>query len=147
MKLNKHFIATLALGAIALSMTASRAAADQIYKGSFTLPVEAYWGSTLLQPGEYTITMDSDTARASLIYLRGEGLHITLLAGPVTPHASERSLLRLEDDNGAYVVRQLQAGSLGKIFGFGIPKVVRARENRAATGTPVSVPVAANGGF
>jgi hypothetical protein len=144
MKLHKHFILTLALAAMVLGVSASRAAAAEIYKGTFTLPVEAYWGATLLHPGEYAISMDSDYSRCSLVYLRGENVQAAILTGSVTlENASEHSRLKLEQVNGTYVVRELKAGTLGKDYRFGVPKSVRRQTERASTGAPVNIPVAA----
>jgi hypothetical protein len=147
MKLHKHFILTLALAATALGVTASRAAAAEMYKATFNLPVEAYWGSTLMHPGEYSISMEWDYAGSSLVYLRGENVHAVILTGSVNLEtASENSHLTLEEVNGAYVVRELKAGSLGKDFRFGVSKAVRRQTDRASNGAPMNVPVAAGGG-
>ena len=147
MRLHKHFILTVALGAMALGVTASRAAAAEVYKGSFTLPVDAYWGSTLLHPGDYSISMDWDYTRTSLVYLRGEDVHAVILTGAInTENPSGHSHLTLEDVNGTYVVRELKAGALGKDFKFGVSKVVRRQTEHASTGAPVNIPVAAGGG-
>jgi hypothetical protein len=147
MKLQKHFILTLALAATVLGVTTSRAIAAEVFKGTFTLPVEAYWASTLLQPGQYSISLDSDYARNSLIHLRGENMQTMILTGSVTlEDTSERNNLKLEDVNGTYVVRELKAGGLGKDFRFGVSKVVRRQTDRASVGAPVNLAVAVGGG-
>jgi hypothetical protein len=147
MKLHKHFILTLALAATVLGVTASHATAAEIYKGTFNMPVEAYWGGTLLHPGEYTISMEWDYAGSSLVYLRGEDVHAVILTGSVNlENASDRSRLTLEDVNGTYVVRELRAGSLGKDFRFGVSKAARRQTDRASNGAPMNVPVIAGGG-
>jgi hypothetical protein len=144
MKLHKQFILTLALAAMALGVTTSRASAADVYKGTFTLPVEAYWSSTLLHPGEYTISMDMSYGRNSLIHLRGENMQTMILTGSVNLEGtSERSRLTLEDINGVYVVRELKAGVLGKDFRFSVSKAARRQTDRASAGTPVNVPVVA----
>jgi hypothetical protein len=148
MMLHKHFILTLALAATVLGVTASRATAGEVYKGTFTLPVDAYWASTLLHPGEYSIWMDSDYSRNSLIHLRGENLQAVILTGSVTVEdLSDHSHITLEGINGTYVVRELKAGGLGKDFRFGVSKVVRRQTDRASVGAPVNVSVAVGGGF
>jgi hypothetical protein len=147
MMLHKHFILTLALAATVLGVTASRATAGSVYRGTFTLPVEAYWASTLLQPGEYSIWMDSDYSKSSLIHLRGENTQAMILTGSVTMEdASEHSRLKLEDINGTYVVRELKAGALGKDFRFGVAKAARRQTDRASAGTPLNVSVAVGSG-
>jgi hypothetical protein len=119
-----------------------------MYKATFSLPVEAYWGGTLLHPGDYSISMDWDYAGSSLIYLRGEDVHAVILTGSVNlENASAKSHLTLEEVNGRYVVRELKAGTMCKDFRFGVPKVVRRQAERASNAAPMSVPVAAGGGF
>jgi hypothetical protein len=147
MMLHKHFILSLALAATVLGVTASRATAGEVYKGTFTLPVEAYWASTLLQPGQYSIWMDADYSRSSLIHLRGENMQAMILTGSVTiEDTSERSRLTLEDFNGTYVVRELKAGGLGKDFRFGVARAVRRQTDRASAGAPLNVSVAVGSG-
>jgi hypothetical protein len=144
MQLHKHFILTLALAATVLGVTASRATAAEVFKGSFTLPVEAYWDSTLLQPGEYSISLDTGSGRAPLVHLRGENFQTMILTGSVTlEDTSERSRLTLEEVNGIYVVRELKAGAVGKDFRFGVSKAVRRQTDRASSGAPVNIQVAA----
>jgi hypothetical protein len=147
MKLHKHFILTLALAAMVLGVTAWRAAAAEVYKATFTLPVEAYWGSTLMHPGDYSISMEWDYTGSSLVYLRGDDVHAVILTGSVNfENASANSHLTLEEINGTYVVRELKAGTMGKDFRFGVSKAVRRQTDRASAGSPVNVPVAAGGG-
>jgi hypothetical protein len=146
MNLHKHLIVPLALAAMFLGVTTSRAAAAEVYKATFTLPVEAYWASTLLQPGEYSISLDSDYTRNSLIFLRGENVQTMILTGSIAlENASEHSHLTLEEVNGIYVVRQLKAGTLGKDFRFGVAKAVRRRTDSASAKAPINIPVAAGG--
>ena len=147
MKLHKQFILTLALAAMVLGVTASRATAATVYKGTFSLPVDAYWGSTLLHPGEYSISMDWDYTRTSLVYLRGENVHAVILTGSANlENPSEHSRLTLEQVNGTYVVRELKAGTLGKDFKFPVSKVVRRQTDRASKAAPINIQVAAGGG-
>jgi hypothetical protein len=147
MKLHKHFILTLALAAMVLGVTASRATAAEVYKGTFSLPVEAYWGSTLLHPGQYTISMDWDYTRTPLVYLHGEDVHAVILSGAANvENPSVHSHLTLEEINGTYVVRELKAGTLGKDFKFPVSKVVRRQTDRASKSAPINIQVAAAGG-
>ena len=49
--------------ALALCLAASQGKAQGTYTGKFTLPFEARWGSAVLPPGGYTISMDSESIR------------------------------------------------------------------------------------
>jgi hypothetical protein len=148
MRLQKHFILTLALAATVLGVTASRAGAAEVYKGTFTMPVDAYWSGSLLHAGEYSIWMNSDYMMTSVVHLRGENFQAAILTGAVTLRdASVGSRLVLEQINGTYVVRELKAGALGKDFRFGVSKVVQRQTEHASAGSPIKLAVAVGGGF
>jgi len=134
--------------AVFVGFSTPRAMAQQNFKGSFNLPAEAYWGTTLLAPGHYTINMSLDpTQQVRVVRLQGDDLLIYILAGPPTPdRMSERSTLRLENINGVYVVRHLDAGILGQSYVFSVSKNVRMKVQRASAPSQVSVPVVAAGG-
>ena len=111
------------------------------------LPVEAYWSSSLLQPGQYTVWLETDSARNYLLHLRGEHMHTMILAGSITlENTSEHNQLKLEDVSGTYVVRELKAGGLGKDFKFSVAKSVRQQLDSASVRTPVNIPLVAAGG-
>lgn len=123
------------------------AAAQEAFKGTFTLPEAAYWGTTLLPPGPYTVTMSHDpTNRIPLVRIEGDGLRAFILTGPGTPErTSDRSTLRLENYNGVYVVRHLDDGIFGQSYVFPVSKNLRMKVERASTPSQVTVPIAAGG--
>ncbi|MFN7993991.1 MAG: hypothetical protein U0Q18_10335 [Bryobacteraceae bacterium] len=133
--------------AVVLSVVAagvSTASAATLFKGKFELPAPAYWGSKLLQPGNYTISMDTDSPRTSFIMVRGEGITKALVSSPVSNvQESAHSRLVLENVNGNYVIRELDAGVLGKSFRFAVARQARGHAEAASNAMPLSVPVAA----
>src|ERR1051326_4176079 len=60
MNLRKHFTMGLALTGLVLGLVAVPASAEPVLKGSFELPVAAYWGDTLLPAGQYNISMSAE---------------------------------------------------------------------------------------
>jgi len=135
--------------AVFVGFSTPRAMAQQNFKGSFNLPAEAYWGTTLLAPGHYTINMSLDpTQQVRVVRLQGDDLRIYILAGPPTPdRMSDRSTLRLENINGVYVVRHLDAGILGQSYVFPVSKNVRMKVEHASAPSQVAVPVTAGGSY
>jgi hypothetical protein len=133
--------------AIFVGFSTTPAAAQQAFKGSFDLPGETYWGSTLLAPGHYSINMSLDpTTQVRVVRLQGDDRRVFLLSGPPTPdRVSNRNTLRLENINGAYVVRHLDAGILGQSYVFPVAKNVRMQVQRASTSAQVVVPVSTGG--
>jgi hypothetical protein len=135
--------------AFVVGFSTQRASALEAFKGTFTLPAETYWGTTLLPPGQYSIMMNLDaTQTAHTIHLTGDGIRLNLLTGPGTPHSiSDRSTLRLENIDGVYVVRHLDNGIFGQSYVFPFYKSVRMKVQRASAPSQVTVPVAAGGSY
>lgn len=150
MKYAKYGTMVLML-AFLVGFSTQQAAAQEAFKGNFNLQAETYWGPTLLAPGHYTITMNVDpTQHVRLVRLEGEGVRTFILAGPSTPdRISDRSLLRLENIHGVYVVRHLDDGIFGQSYVFPVSKNVRMKVERANATAPtqVTVPVAAGGSY
>jgi hypothetical protein len=60
MNIRRQLSIGLALAGLALGLTTVQAKAEPVLKGTFELPAAAYWGDTLLQPGQYTIWMSTE---------------------------------------------------------------------------------------
>lgn len=136
--------------ALLVGFSTPQAAAQQAFTGSFDLPAETYWGSTLLAPGHYTIRINLDPAQqVRLIRLQGDDRRVFFLSGPPAPdRVSDRNELRLENINGVSVVRHLDAGLLGQSYVFPVAKNVRMQVHRASTSPQtVVVPVSAGGSY
>ena len=128
MNIRKYVLGSSMLVALGVVLSAIPAAADEVYKGTFDLPTAAYWGGALLQPGQYTVSANLDIPGAPVFYLRGEGVTTTVATADMLPRpASNTDHLTLENINGVYVVRKLDAGMLGKSFEFPAPKIAAVR--------------------
>jgi len=144
--LHKRFALTLALVTL-LGLTAAGASAETTIKGTFTLPAQAYWNSTLLQPGDYTVSLDRSISGVELVNLRGEGIAATFITPAGSEESSGRSCLKLDDVNGTYVIRELDAGPLGRSYRFGVSKQVRNLTLRGDAMQPATIPISAAAGF
>jgi hypothetical protein len=144
MNLHKRFALTLALATLVV-LTAVGASAQTMTKATFTLPEQVYWNSTLLQPGEYTLALERDMSGVEIVSVRGEGVGVMFIAPAGSVDISGHSCLRIDEVNGTYVVRELDAGAIGRAFRFGVSKAVR---NLTLQGTahPVTVPISAAAG-
>jgi hypothetical protein len=142
----KHLTIGLALLGLALGFTTARANAQPVLKGSFELPAAAYFGDTLLQPGQYTIWMSTevrDIAHVPAIHLIGEGVNKTFLAMARPAAETGRNFLDVANIDGTYVIRAFDAGSLGESFAFGVTKNVKNKALRASLEPAMAVPVSA----
>lgn len=146
MNLRKHVTIGLALIGLALGLTTARANAQSVLKATFELPAAAYFGNTLLQPGQYTIWMSTeaqDLARVPAIHVSGEGIRATFLAIATPAQESGRNFLDVANIDGAYVIRAFDVGSIGESFAFGVTKSVKNKALRASAEPPIAVPVSA----
>jgi hypothetical protein len=146
MTIRKHLTIGLALVALALGLTTVRANAEPVLKGTFDLPTAAYWGNTLLQPGQYTIWMSTevrDLAHAPAIHISGEGVNVTFLAVARPAQESGRNFLDVANIDGTYVVRAFDAGAIGESFAFSVTKSVKNKALRASAEPAIAVPVLA----
>jgi hypothetical protein len=123
--------------AAAMGVLSPRASA-QDYKGKFSLPVETYWGGTVLQPGEYTVWTEDARPGATVLRVSGNGKIATALIGPVELRAfTGHTRIVLVEAGGIYALREFEAGVLGKSFSFALPKAIHERVERA--GVPAAV--------
>lgn len=124
-QLNRMFGFALLAGALTFGASAVKA---QTYKGTFNLPVEAYWGASVLAPGEYAITVEQGAA-TPIVKVREDNRQVAaVITGPyVAELDNPHGRLILVQINGAYVVKSFEAGLLGKTFSFPTPRAVRNR--------------------
>jgi hypothetical protein len=141
MNIRKHLTIGLALIGMPLGLSTGRARAESVLKGTFELPAAAYWGDTLLQPGQYTIWMSTEVrnvANVPVIHISGEGINATFLAIARPDKESGRNYLDIANIDGTYVIRAFDAGSIGESFAFGVTKTVKGKALRASAELPVS---------
>jgi hypothetical protein len=146
MKYAKYGTIVLALALVA-GFSTRRAAAQELFKGTFNLTTEAYWGPTLLAPGQYSITMSvNQNQGARAISLVGEDVRASILTDWGNPErVSDRSALKLQQVNGVYVIRELDAGLVGRSYKFLVSKKARASAEQAGTMSHLTIPVSTSG--
>lgn len=137
--MNLQKMLKLSLLALAILVVASAvpANAQQVYKATFTLPFEAQWGSAVIEPGEYTISVE-DAPGQQLVRLHGSS-DIAVFPG-ITNWApyGEKAKLVFVNVNGLNTLRAFDAPAIGKAFTFPVHK---SKGERAQL---TSVTVAAN---
>jgi hypothetical protein len=137
--MNLQKMLKLGLLALAIMLVASAvpANAQQIYRATFTLPFEAQWGNTVIEPGEYTITVEEALGQ-KLIRVHGAA-ELAVFAGLSSSEAyGEKGKLVFVTVNGLPTLKAFDAAAIGKAFTFPVHK---AKGERAQL---TSVTVAAN---
>src|ERR1700730_15682838 len=91
---------------------ATQAHAQDLYKGAFELPVAAHWGNTLLEPGQYTVSVLRGMGVQNVIVVRGHQKQIAtvLTARPGDQHGAGRGRITLKNVDGTYVISRFDSG-------------------------------------
>ena len=107
--------------AIALVPAAIPANAQQLYKGTFTIPFETKWGKTTMEPGQYTITVEQALGQ-KLVRVHGPA-EMAMFGTPsgIDP-ARGNGQLKFVSINGLYTLKTFSAGATGESFNFPLPK-------------------------
>jgi len=92
-------------------------------QAKFHLPVPARWGRTVLESGDYRLTLPDRSMGASQLYVRGESQGVFEMPMTTEDRAiSSRSYVKLIKVDGAYFVEEYGSKSEGKIYTFRVPK-------------------------
>jgi hypothetical protein len=133
--LNMNWTLSAVMLAAAFAGTASQASAQsERYRGSFTLPFEARFGTVVLQPGNYSVsTLDG----AKGIRITGDRGKVAILAaGYDLKPVSEKAKMIMVDSGGIYALQSFESGAMGKAFRFVVAKNPHATIERAAVVKP-----------
>ena len=128
------------LGGLALPASAAT------YRGSFTLPSETVWGSTVLEPGDYTISTDV-FAGSPILRIEGNGRTVNIFAGTIDyfdPTLQTKGSLELSEVNGTSVVTKLHATAIGLDFSFGVPRSVKKGNFPPVAMKKIAIPVSSS---
>ena len=112
-------IASFALAAIFASATP--AAAQQAFKGSFTLTHEVRWQKATLPAGDYTFEIKSVSV-PSLITLKGPNGSSFIPALVANDRVGEQSMLVIETHGSISAVTELRLSSIGRTLRYAAPK-------------------------
>ena len=145
MHLQRRFALTLAL-LTSVGLAAAEARAETVIKGTFDLPEQAYWGSVRLPAGAYSVSVSREQTGIDMLNLRGEGVAARFVVPAGTSEFSGPSCLKMEEVNGAYVIREFDAGTAGKAYHFGVSKSVRNMTVSEDSRPAVTVPLSASAG-
>jgi hypothetical protein len=124
MNRNRSFslVKTLVLVVGALCLSAGLATAQSAMKGEFTLPSEIHWGRAVLPAGQYSFDLAS-TSAPQVIHIRGEGVHVMLMAQAVgdRPVPTDSALVLVRQGDSSFV-RSLRLAPLGISLYYAQPK-------------------------
>ena len=134
--LNMKWTMSAVMLAAALATTASAQTAER-YRGSFTLPFEARFGTVVLEPGNYTVTT---LEGAKGLRISGDHRNVVILAaGSDVKKETDKAKLIMVDAGGMYTLRSFDSGAMGKELHFLVTKNKNGTERAAAVKPTVEV--------
>jgi hypothetical protein len=112
----KMLLATLVMSLLCVGTAQAQ---SPVYRGKFTLPYQVHWGTNVLQPGDYTITIQSSAMpiRASIRKADGNGWGILVLSGVFRSAEPTRvNALLVGDKDGEPTVHSLSLADMGIVL-------------------------------
>ena len=84
----------------------------------FTLTSETRWGATILQPGDYTITLGSVAPPRFAVVRDRDGRSVEIVTSPVQSQKAsvEKTALLLKEKDGQLCVHSLALADLGMVL-------------------------------
>jgi len=124
MKNNLSRILTIvAIGLIAVCASPAPAAAQDAYKGRFTLDNDVRWAQVMLPAGEYTFALKSVGLPAQIILHGPNGFAIVLTSSTDTKNSDAPSSITVDRVGGMRVVRDLHLAELDIDLRYSAPKL------------------------
>lgn len=137
--------AALAVGLIAVCASATPAAAQDVAKGSFTLPNDVRWQNASLPAGDYTFSVKSTAAPAQIILQGPSGPAMIMTISTSDRKAGDRSFLTVEHRGGRRFVREMYLAAIGLHLRYAVPEIPKhERELAQGPATTEQVLIAMN---
>ena len=121
-------LAGLSVVALALGATGAKAwsPAGTAFAGTFTLPVEAQWGSTMLPVGEYSLyyrqALKGGTFVVEVVGKEKGSPHAFILPRATETASTTKSALICVREGNVLVVRALEIAAMRESVRFGLPR-------------------------
>jgi hypothetical protein len=118
-----RILALAAIALIAVCAAPAPAAAQDAYKGRFTLTSDVRWSQALLPAGEYTFSLKSAAVPARILIHGPNGFAMVLTSATSTKNSDASSSITIERRGGMRVVRDLYLAQLGLDLRYAAPKL------------------------
>ncbi|MFZ0954335.1 MAG: hypothetical protein WAN17_18845 [Candidatus Sulfotelmatobacter sp.] len=110
-----------------------------VFKGKFTLANQVLWGKTVVQPGDYTITIGSSSMPTFALVRDSKSRPIARFVSRIDGgRTSASNALLIREKDGQLCVYSLALGSLGRVLVY---DPTLAREAVLEARSPQTVPV------
>jgi len=83
------------------------------YAGQFTLTSQIHWGRTVLQPGKYTITIESKKSPVIALIRNADGDAVTyVVSGSISRNTNGLDALLIKERNGQLIVHSFAVADM-----------------------------------
>jgi hypothetical protein len=123
-----RILAIVSVGLAAACVAASPASAQQIFKGSFTLPEQVRWANADLPAGDYTFTLGSQALPAEIVVTGPNGRCFVMTSSVDTKNTDESSNLKIERRGGARFIKELYLADLHLKLNYRAPSMPKNQE-------------------
>jgi len=117
-----RILAIVAIALIAVCAAPAPAAAQDAYKGRFTLTSDVRWGQAALPAGEYTFSLKSAALPAQILVHGPNGFAFVMTSSTETKKG-DASFINIERRGGMRVVSDLYLAELGIDLRYSAPKL------------------------
>jgi hypothetical protein len=118
-----RILTIIAIALIAVCASPAPAAAQDAYKGRFTLTNDVRWSQTLLPAGEYTFALKSSALPAQILIHGPNGFAMVLTSATSRKEGDASSSITIERRGGMRVVSDLYLAELGLDLRYSAPKL------------------------
>jgi hypothetical protein len=109
------------------------------YVGKFTLTYQIHWGKSVLQPGNYTITIKSIRTPIIALIRKADGDPVTnVMSGGRSRNTNGVNGLLIEEKDGQLIVHSLALADLGMVLIYD-PTLAREKVQEARVSQTVPV--------
>jgi hypothetical protein len=124
MKANiSRIFAIVAIAVIGVCASPKPAAAQDAFKGQFTLAEQVRWNDTLLPAGEYTFVLKSNSSPAQILIHGPKGYMFMTTSAKSERVENRASSLTVEHRGGSRFVSELYLADLGVELRYSAPKL------------------------
>ena len=113
------FLVTALAGSLTLARPARAQAVSPLLVGKFKLTTSVHWGKSVLQPGTYTVRIDSTASPImATIYNNRYTVAIRVMSLGTSNYQNGSNALRLKVHNGSLVVHSLVLADLNTVLNY-----------------------------
>jgi len=147
MKIIRNWVTLAGFSVVVFALCATGTRAQSLntthFAGTFTLPFEAEWGGTALQPGDYSLYYGRlNPGGVNVVEVVGKENstpHIVIVPRAVQDSSAKKNALVCIREGNTGVIRALEMPEIGAALKFGMPRGTQLMAKRSKVGKNVQM--------